>query len=93
MDNISNFFNENIYYDPKFIITILENLLESNFEEIKTNIYNANIIVNEKQIKAFLNQKLEEENPQLKQRVEQRKIAYEKNRDKNEKLTFKKEGF
>ena len=87
--------NDAMHYDSKYPITILERILEKSFDEIKTIVIDAKVIVSEVQIKEFLEQKLEEEDPELKQRVEKRRLDYEKNLKKqknssenDEKLKF-----
>ncbi len=58
------------YYDPKCIITILESILGKSFEEIKQEVSDTQIVVTEDQIKAYLAKTFEEEDPELKQRLE-----------------------
>lgn len=70
--------NENSYYDSKYIIVILEGMLENSFEKISESVDDAKVLVNEEQIKAFLEQKLVDEDPELKQRFEKRNLEYKK---------------
>lgn len=73
MENI----NWNVYfkgnnkdYDTKYLRIVLESLLDNSIEDIRKNVNNCDIKVTEVQIKEFLNNKLEEENPELKKRRE-----------------------
>lgn len=73
MENIDwnvYFKGDNKYYDVKYLRTVLESLLDSSIEDIRKNINNCDVKLTEKQIKEFLNSKLEEENPELKKRRE-----------------------
>ena len=67
-----NYFKEkeNKYYDSKFIIKILEDILGKSFEEIKKNVKNSKITVTKEQIENYLEQKLIIEDPELKKRIE-----------------------
>lgn len=60
------------YCDSKKIITNLEKNLGMNITEIKKLVNNAEVVLTEKEIKAFLEQKLIEENPKLKQWLDER---------------------
>ncbi len=83
------------YYNPKYIITILENILEKKICDIEDEINNAKIVVSEEQIKEYFEKKLEEENPELKKRIEKRELDYEKSKKKkkndsdNEEISFR----
>lgn len=71
---IENYFNNlentNDYYNPKIMITILEDIFGKNIFDIKRKIDGCYIYVSEEDIKEYLEQKLIEENFELKQRVE-----------------------
>jgi len=58
------------YYDAKYVITILENILGNKFEVIKSKINDTQITVTKEQITDFLEKKFEEEDPELKRRIE-----------------------
>lgn len=62
------------YYEPKYIIVILESILGNKLEDIKSSVNNTQIIVTVEQITEFLENKMEEENPELKRRIESPKI-------------------
>lgn len=62
--------NENEYYDSKFIITILEDILGKTIVEIKKDVNDNKIIVTKESIESYLEQKFIEEDPELKQRIE-----------------------
>ena len=66
--------NDNQYYDPKYLITLLESSLENNFDAIKAQVASSKVTVNETQIQEYLDQRLEEENPELKKRIEKKNI-------------------
>lgn len=73
MENIDwnvYFKGDNKDYDTKYLRTILESLLDNSIEDIRKNVNNCDIKVTEEQIKEYLNNKLEEENPELKKRRE-----------------------
>ena len=57
-------------YDAKILITIIEDILNKDLNTIKKDINELNIIVDEKQIVNYLNQKFEEEEPEVKKRIE-----------------------
>ena len=67
------FKGDNKDYDTKYLRTILESLLDNSIEDIRKNVNNCDIKVTEEQIKEYLNNKLEEENPELKKRRENSK--------------------
>lgn len=67
---LSNYFNEENYYSPNILIKILEDYYGISYEEIKKDINSKQIVVGEDGIKYFLNNKFEEENPELKKRIE-----------------------
>lgn len=58
------------YYESKYIITILENILENRLDDIKNEINNTQIVVSKEQIKEYLKKTFEQENPELKKRIE-----------------------
>ena len=58
------------YYEPKYIITILENVLGNKLAAVRNEINNTQIIVSKRQIIEYLEKKFAEENPELKKRVE-----------------------
>lgn len=70
--NIEKYFenSDNEYYNSKFIITILEDVLGKNTEIIKKELSELKIVVTIEQIKEYLNNKFEEENPIVKARLE-----------------------
>lgn len=70
--NFDSYFEsvDNQYYDPKFVITILENIFDTNFDDIKNTVNRAQVVVTKEQITEFLEKKWEEENPELKKRIE-----------------------
>ena len=61
--NFQEYFDENkkTYYDSKYIITILESVLERDFDEIKSTVSNSKVLLTEEEIKTFLEQILVEE--------------------------------
>ena len=61
------------YYDPKMLIIILEDILGKSLNNIKNDIQELNISVDEKQIREFLNNKFKEEEPEVKARLENTK--------------------
>ena len=67
------------YYDPKYIITILENILGNRFDDIKNKIENTQIVVSKEQIAEYLEKKFEEESPELKKRIENPKPKRSRN--------------
>lgn len=54
--NFDSYFEstDNQYYDSKFIITILENILGTNFDDIKKTVNGAQVVVTKEQITKFL---------------------------------------
>ena len=50
-----------LYYNSKYIITILESVLERDFDEIKSTVSNSKVLLTEEEIKTFLEQILVEE--------------------------------
>jgi len=70
--NLEKYFNNSDikYYDAKILITIIEDILNKDLNSIKKDIDELIITVDEKQIKNYLNQKFEKENPELKHRIE-----------------------
>lgn len=80
-DNILKYLEEDIkYFEPKIIITILEDILGKRFESIKKDVNESKICVNRQQIEGYLNKLFEENDPELKRRIEERK---NKKQDKN----------
>lgn len=67
------------YCDSKYIITILENILKKKLDDIKNEINNTQIIVTKEQITAYLEKKFEEEDSELKKRIESSKPKRPKN--------------
>ena len=78
--NFEHYFeNKDIkYYDSKYIITVLENILGGCLDDIKNKIKNTQIVVNEEQIREYLEKKFEEEDLELKKRVEKPKTRESK---------------
>lgn len=70
--NFSKYFDvEDIkYYEPKIIITILEDILGKDLSTIKSDIEELKINVDRKQIEVFLDKTFEEEEPEVKARLE-----------------------
>ena len=70
--NYSKYFDgEDIkYYEPKIIITILEDILGKDLSTIKSDIEQLKINVDRKQIEDFLYKRFEEEEPEVKARLE-----------------------
>lgn len=60
----------NQYYDSKYIITILENILCNKFDDIKNAVKTAQVVVTKEQITEFLEKRFGEEDPELKKRIE-----------------------
>lgn len=58
------------YYDSKYIITILENILGNRLDNIKNEINDTQIVVSKEEITKYLEKTFEEENPKLKKRIE-----------------------
>ena len=69
--NFSKYFGEDgtKYYEPKIIITILEDILDKDLNTIKSDIEKLNVCVDKKEIEDFLDKTLEED-PELKRRIE-----------------------
>ncbi len=80
----------NKYYDSKYIVTILENILGNKLDDIKNEINNTQIVVTKGQITEYLEKKLEEEDPELKKRIQKRKLDSQKS-IKNRKNNFEDE--
>ena len=70
--NFSKYFDvEDIkYYEPRIIITILEDILGKDLSTIKSDIEELKIIVDKQQIVDFLDKTFEEEEPEVKARLE-----------------------
>ena len=75
--------NDNSCYNPRYLITILESSLENNFDAIKAQVASSKVTVNETQIQEYLDQRLEEENPELKKRIEKRILEHKNNREQS----------
>lgn len=70
------FENTNIkYYEPKILITILEDILGKDISTIKTELDELKITVNSEQIVEYLNNKFLEEEPEVKERIETLKTS------------------
>ncbi len=67
------------YYDSKYLITILENILENKLDEIKNKINNTQVMVSKEQITEYLEKRFAEENPELKSRIESPKPKRSRN--------------
>lgn len=70
--NLEKYF-ENIeikYYEPRVLVTILEDILGKDIETIKTELSKLKIVVTTEQIKEYLDNKFEEEEPEVKERLE-----------------------
>lgn len=70
--NFDSYFEsaDNQYYDSTFVITILENIFGTNFDDIKNTVNSTQVVVTKEHITEFLEKKLEEENSELKKRIE-----------------------
>lgn len=70
--NFSKYFDvEDIkYYEPRIIITILEDILGKDLCTIKSDIEELKITIDRKQIEDFLDKTFEEEEPEVKARLE-----------------------
>lgn len=70
--NFESYFKDtdNRYYDSKYIITILENILGNKLDNIKNNVSNTQVVVTKEQIVEFLEKRFEEEEPELKKKIE-----------------------
>ena len=62
--------NDNKFYDAKYIITILENEMGETIENLKNKVNNNKVNVTEDEITEYLDKKFQEENPELKARIE-----------------------
>ena len=69
---------DNKYYEPKMIITYLENILKKDFNSIKTYVDSSGINASKEQIEMFLEKKFMEENPELKEIIESPKYVRSK---------------
>jgi len=67
------------YYSPKILIKIIEDLLGKKFNAIKEEVSNANITITKEEILECLDKTFEEENPELKRRIENPKPRVKKN--------------
>ena len=61
------------YYDVKYIIIILEDILNMPLTDIKKVISNSNVTVTGEQIKTYLDELFEMEEPEVKKRIQDRK--------------------
>lgn len=61
---------DNQYYDSKYIITILENILGNKFNDITDAVNSAQVVVTKEQITEFLEKRFEEDDLELKKRIE-----------------------
>ena len=69
--NIEEYFKDNMkMYDSKYLITILEGILEKSIDEIIEDINNKKVVVTSEQIKSYLEQRFNEDDPELKERIE-----------------------
>ena len=70
--NLEAYFNEkeNKYYKPIYLLNILEDICGKTFDDIKKEIDENKIVVTREQIEKYLEQKLIEEDPELKERIE-----------------------
>ena len=67
------------YYDPKYMITILENIVGTGLNDMKNKIKNTQVVVSKEQITEYLEKKFEEESPELKKRIENPKPKRSRN--------------
>lgn len=70
--SLENYFenNENKYYESKILITILEDILGKDIDTIKAELDELKITIDAEQIVEYLNNKFEEEEPEVKARLE-----------------------
>ena len=68
--NLENYFTNQKIYDPRIIITIIEDITGKPFRQIKEDINNQKITVTKEQIKEYLEKKFIEEEPETKKRIE-----------------------
>lgn len=70
--NLEKYFDstDNKYYDASFLVSILEKILGKSLDEIKDDVNNAQIFVTKDEIEEFLERTFQEENPGLKERIE-----------------------
>ncbi len=61
------------YYDSKYIITIIEDILGNKLDDIKKEINDTQIVVSKQQITKYLEKKFKQENPEIKKRIESQK--------------------
>lgn len=64
--------NKEKYCDAIYIITILEDILHMSLYDIKEKIANSNVTVTGEQIKAYLDELFEMEEPEVKKRIQDR---------------------
>lgn len=60
------------YYSPRALIVILEGEMGNSFDDIKNFVKNASVNITSEQIVEFLNTTFEQENPELKKRIDNR---------------------
>lgn len=70
--NFSKYFDveDTKYYEPRIIITILEDILGKDLSTIKSDIEELKITIDKQQIEDFLDKTFEEEEPEVKERLE-----------------------
>lgn len=68
--NLENYFSNQKFYDPKIIITIIEDITGKPFKQIKEDINNQKVTVTKEQIKEYLEKKFTEEESETKKRIE-----------------------
>lgn len=67
------------HYNPKFMITILENIFDAKLSDIINMVNSAQIVVTREQIIEFLEKRFEEEDKELKKRIENPKPKRSRN--------------
>lgn len=75
---INTYLNEQEYYNPNILIKILEDYYKKSFNDLKKDLKNIQITITQEDIKKYLEQKFKEENPELKQRIENKKTRKKK---------------
>ena len=77
--NYSNYLKKGSNYSkPEYLKTILEDTLDTKLEELKKEVIQSEVVVTEDEIRNFLTKTLEEENPELKVRIESPKVIRNK---------------
>lgn len=80
--NLEKYFDNNIkHYDSKILITILEDILGKDIDTIKAELRELKIVVTAEEIEKYLNNKFEEEEPEVKARLENPKPSKPKQND------------